>query len=157
MRRSPGVTFSAVVLLLGAVLLLWSVIQTAVALMSTSGAIQVTAAARNSLSVSAVLLFLLAAWCGATAIGLALLAPWARRSMLALSLLLAVASLATAAMLAFYLRPGNPVSAAIAVGPVAQGALLFFYSVLALLGLWWVYLFSKKHIKAQFEKSPEVR
>ena len=152
MRRSPGVTFSAVLLFIGAVLLLWSGMQTTVALLSNSGAVQITRAARNSLTMSAALLLVLALWCGATAIGLSILAGWARRSMLAIRLLLAVGSLSTAAMLAFYLRPGNPVSAAIAVGPIAQRGLVFFYAVFAALGAWWVYFFSTKRIRAHFEK-----
>ncbi len=96
-------------------------------------------------------ILVLTVWEMVTAIGLFWLQPWARISILVaggLMIFFGLTSLPVVIAFPFLMPEGFPERAFL---PVAIG-LGGFYLAIALVGGWWIYLFTRKSVYAQFEK-----
>lgn len=153
MKRSAGVTISAVIVLLGCGITLVS--SAFMALDLARRASQGTPQFSKAAGVFLVLFILaLAIWGMATAISLLHLREWARISMLVFSGLLLVISLPGIVMMLLVPFPAPPgvadpelmrrVIAATRVGMVVV------YGLLAVVGGWWLYFFNSRAVKDQF-------
>ncbi len=157
MKRSAGLTISAVVVLLGCGLTLVCCAFMALGLaeMAARGATpQFTKAAGVMM---ALFLLALAVWGIATGINLLQLREWSRISMLVFSAFLLVVSLPGILLMLFVPLPAQPnvpdpalmarVMAATRIGMVV------FYGLLLLLGGWWLYFFNSRAVKDQFRSA----
>lgn len=154
MKRSAGVTISAVAVLLGCGIAL---IPTAFMALGLAEMAANNAAPQVPKSFGAILIFMMlamAVWGIATGINLLHLREWSRISMLAFSGLLLVTSVPGILMMLFMPFPAAPnvpdpaltqrVVAAMRVGMVV------FYALLTVLGAWWLYFFTRPGVKEQF-------
>ncbi|MFY9801719.1 MAG: hypothetical protein WA211_13345 [Candidatus Acidiferrales bacterium] len=154
MKRSAGVTTSAVAVLLGCGLTLVSTAFMALGLAeiaSTGAAPQIT---KSFGAVMILFMLALAVWGTATGVNLLHLREWSRISMLVFSGLLLVISIPGIIMMLFVPFPAPPsapdpelmrrVMAATRVGMVV------FYALLTVLGVWWLYFFNSRAVKEQF-------
>jgi hypothetical protein len=154
MKRSAGVTISAVAVLLGCGVALISTAFMALGLaeMAATGA-----AAQLPKSFGAILIFIMlamAAWGIATGINLLHLREWSRISMLAFSGLLLVIALPGIIMMLFVPFPAQPNVADPALMQRVMAAtrvgMVILYAILAVLGAWWLYFFTSRAVKEQF-------
>ena len=154
MKRSAGVTISAVAVLLGCGVAL---VATAFLALGLAEMAVNSAAPQIPKSFGVIVVFVLlvmAAWGIATGINLLHLREWARMSMLAFSGLLLVISVPGILMMLFMPFPAAPktpdpalmqrVMAATRVGMVV------LYALLTVLAAWWLYFFNSRPVKEQF-------
>ncbi len=155
MKRSAGVTASAVIVFIGSALALICGVFGILAISLVS-----TTPAQPQLSKSfmifvLVLIIGLAAWGLSSGIGLLHLRGWARISMLVFSAFLLVGCLPATVLLAVMpfpttaVIPGDPETMARAV-TAARTFGVIFYGLLAALGGWGLYFFSKRSTRDQF-------
>ena len=154
MRRSIGVTLSAVASILGSALLLVLVLILTVTMLLRPDTPGMNSLVRISLFVGGSALFALSAWGILTAVGLLRLFGWARWSMLAFSAFLTfVGATAAIGVLLGGAVPAPGVSPQLMRGVlVATGAV---YTLLALIGAFWLYYFNTRGVKAQFDGSAQ--
>jgi hypothetical protein len=152
MKRSFGVTFSAVFVLMGSVASLCLATLFALFLMLTPQGKQMPAPARTFVAVW--ILFWVAAdgWGIATGVGLLRLREWARISMLVFSVILLLFSLPSA--LVFALMPMAHVTNLpnnVALPPSAIFITLSaFWGFFAVLGAGWIYFFNRRSVRDEF-------
>jgi hypothetical protein len=158
MKRSIGVTVSAVVSLLGSLLLFGLGVLVIVAMLVArpSNAEQIGRMPQSFLIAMFLIVYLApAVWGIATSIGLFRLKPWARISMLIFSALLAgmgcLSGLATA-LIHFPTPPNANLDPGFATG--LRIGLTGFWMLLAAVAVWWLALFTRSGVKAQFVSSP---
>lgn len=162
MRRSTGVTISAVVVIAGsaftffcgALMLLGS------AVMSKTGqapGVRVPVDIGSILIGEAIFVFAFAGWGLATGIGLLYLKPWGRISLLIFAGMLAFFSLFSIVFLAFIPIPNasNPNLPSNFTSIVRVGMGLF-YGAFGVLGGFWLYFFNKRSVKAQFQTAQPI-
>jgi hypothetical protein len=155
MKRSIGVTFSAIVSLLGSaltlglgVLVIFILFFFAPTRANFSG---VSAAPKAILVMGALVYILPAIWGVITSIGLFLLKNWARISILIFSVILILMGAMVGVIMLVMPLPGAPGGAATqstmtGIRPV-MGA---FWFGIACIGIWWLILFTRPKVKAQF-------
>jgi hypothetical protein len=154
MKRSIGVTVSAVVTIVGSVFTaLFGVLMLAPFAMSQSDSPDAPPYPRLAGLVVAGLMFALAAWGVTTAIGLLRLRRWARVCILVFSVLMVVTFGSGAVVMAFLPLPAPPnappgLMTGLRIGTVC------IYGVLGLIGGWWLYLFNRAAVVAQFAPGP---
>ena len=154
MKRSAGVTISAVVTLVGSLLTaLCGVAMLVPFAVSQSTGPGTPPYARVAGLVMAVLMFVLAAWGIATAVGLFRLRRWARVCILVFSVFMVLTFGSGAIVMAFLPLPSPPnappgLMTGIRIGIVCT------YGILALIGGWWLYLFNRASVVAQFAPGP---
>ncbi len=155
MRRSAGVTASAVVVIIGSAFTL--LCGAMMVLMSAFVSGQATAAhvPQNLgpfMAIDAVLFFGFGAWGLASGIGLIYLKKWARISLLIFAGFLVCISLPTMAVIAFIALPNthDPSLPANFMSVMRVGMVLF-YAMFAALGGFWLYFFNKGSVKVQFQ------
>jgi len=147
MKRSVGVTISAVVVLLGClVMILMGGLSLVVPFLPSSSAPEPPL---RVMLIGSSMLLGFAAWGILTAIGLFRLRPWARISMLVFSVFLVFATTVSAVAIFFMPIPaGQNISAQVMLATrIGIGG---FYLCLGLIGVWWLYLFNKRTVKEQF-------
>lgn len=161
MKRSAGITISAVLVFIGSGLTLLSA-----ALMLLGFAVMpaddMPAVTRGAGMIMSVFMLGLAAWGIATGVNLLHLREWARISMIVFSGLLLVMAVPGLIMMIVMPLPTPPVPAvpngeripslehlmtAVRIG------MAVFYALLALLGGWWAYFFNSRPSKEQFRNS----
>lgn len=154
MKRSAGVTISAVAVLFGCGVALVSTALMALGLaeMAATGA-----AAQLPKSFGAILVFIMlamAAWGIATGINLLHLREWSRISMLVFSGLLLVIALPGIIMMLFVPFPtqANVPDPALMqrVMAATRVGMVILYAIWAALGAWWLYFFTSRAVKDQF-------
>lgn len=149
MKRSIGVTLSAILTILGATaLLLLAALMLATLFVQRSQPAP-SAFVRWSVLVFSFLLLVFAAWGIATAVGLFRLRAWSRWSILVFSGLLATFGGLSVLMVAILPMPPPPDTPANIWAVVLIG-FVSFYALLALIGGWWLYFFNAARTKAQF-------
>ena len=156
MQRSIGVTLTAIVTILGSIVLLLMVLMLTVTLLLRPNAAGMTSLVRVSMFIGGSLLFALSAWGIATAAGLLRLCGWARWSMLTFSVMLTFVGV-TAAMGTLFgsVTPAPGVSRTFMRG--FQLGAACFYALLALLGVFWLHYFNTPGVKAQFAGSASAQ
>lgn len=149
MKRSIGVTLSAIATILGATaLLLLAGLMLATSFVQRSEPAP-SAFLRWSLLVFSFLLLAFGAWGITTAVGLFRLRAWSRWSILVFSGLLAILGGSSALMMAIVPMPPPPDTPPIVMTAVKFG-IVCFYAFMALIGGWWLYFFNTAGTKAQF-------
>lgn len=156
MKRSVGVTLSAILVLLGSALtLLLGVGVTAVGLMPTDPRLS---ALRPLFLVEAVILGGAAVLGIATGVDLFRLRRWARISLLVFAAFLCLMGLTAGGMMLVVPIPA-PASAPAGFAQtmtLVRLAIAGFYFLLLALGAWWLWLFTREEVKAQFGEKPAV-
>jgi hypothetical protein len=157
MKRSAGVTISAVAVLLGCGVAL---VSTAFMALGLAEMAATSAAAQLPKSFGAILIFIMLAMAGwgiATGINLLHLREWSRISMLAFSGLLLVIALPGILMMLFVPFPAQPNVPNVAdpalmqrVMAATRVGMAILYSLLAVLAGWWIYFFNSQAVKEQF-------
>ena len=154
MKRSIGVTLSAVVTILGSVLTaLFGVLMLMSFWVSRGGGPEVPPYARVAGLVMAGLMFALAAWGVTTAVGLIRLRRWARVCILVFSALMVLMFGSAAVVMAVVPLPSPPNAPPGLMTGVRIG-IVCVYGILALIGGWWFYLFNRASVVAQFAPGP---
>lgn len=155
MRRSAGVTVSAVLVLLGSAftLLLGVLMLLSSAFLSkTSPSANVPVNFGAIVAVEAVVVFAFGGWGLASGIGLIYLKQWARISLLVFAGFLVCVSLPAVALMAVISLPTphdpNMPPSFMAVMRVGMA---LFYGMFAALGGFWLYFFNKRSVKLQFQ------
>jgi hypothetical protein len=154
MKRSAGVTISALAVLLGCGLLLVATAFMALGLSEIAATGSSPPITKSFGAVLILFMLALATWGIATGINLLQLREWARISMLVFCGLLLVTSIPGILMMLFVPFPAPPtapdpelmrrVMAATRVGMV------IFYALMTALGVWWLYFFNSRPVKDQF-------
>jgi len=148
MNRSAGVTFAAVVSLLGSLATLaLGLLMVVVALFARHTASPAPGGAVMALS--SVILILPAALGIATSIGLFLLKRWARISILIFACLLTLMGVSTPLLFLAVPMPSVPGQNP-EIWTYTRVAMSVFYLFLAAIGVWWLIFFNLKVIKEQF-------
>jgi hypothetical protein len=161
MKRSAGITISAVLVFIGSGLsLIFGLLMIfAFAVMPSDATPAFTRGAGLILSV---FMLGLAGWGIATGVNLLHLREWARISMIVFSGLLLVMAVPGLLMMIIMPLPTPPVPAVpngAAIPPLEHWmtavriGMAVFYALLALLGGWWVYFFNSRPSKEQFRSS----
>jgi hypothetical protein len=154
MKRSIGVTLSAVVTILGSALTaLFGVLMLLSSTVRWGGDSDEPPYIRVAGFVMAGMMFALTAWGVTTATGLIRLRRWARVCILVFSALMALCSGAAALMTAVVPLPSTPNAPAGLMTGVRIG-IACFYGILTLIGGWWLYLFNRASVVAQFAPGP---
>jgi len=154
MKRSAGVTASAVIVFIGStlVLLLGALSLLGVALASPSEG--QPHFFRYIMWFFLALMFGGAGWGIATGVGLLLLEDWGRISILIFSGLLlffGIPGLLMDPFMPIQQSPGLPGNFVLFM----RISLAVFYGILAALGVWWMIFFTRKSVRAQFQGTPE--
>lgn len=151
MRRSLGVTLSAVALLVvSAVPLILGMLAVLSFFSPLSMPFPGVTIFRAVITVVSLTALGLASWAIASAVGLIALRRWARASMLVISSLMIYLSLPAVFLVPFWrIRY-------IAVAPLSFGEAGWIgvgpvYAALAVLGIFWLYFFNRQSVKAQFQ------
>ena len=157
MRRSIGVTISAVVVFIGsAFTLLAAGLMVVGAEVASHADFTQPAFVPYVVFVSAAFLLALAAWGMATGVGLLQLRPWARVSILVFSAMLAIFMIIPATLMLFVpLQVPNNVQDPELVQRAYTFTRVFmvaFYGALSALGVVWLILFSRKSVGVQFDE-----
>lgn len=149
MKRSIGITLSAVASILGSLLMLALSGLTVFTGITQRAEPAMDSTARLGVLFSSLFTLAFATWGIVTAVGLFRLRPWARWSILIFSALLAV--IAGFGGLAFLLMPlPSPASVSQGTMTAIRWGVAAFYGLLALLGVSWLYFFNTSKVKAQF-------
>jgi hypothetical protein len=152
MKRTIGVTLSAVVTIIGSVL---------TALFGVAMLAPFVASQRNDVPpyvrvaglVTAGAMLALATWGVTTAIGLIRLRRWARVCILVFSVFMVLTFGSGAIVMAFLPLPSPPnVPPGLMTG--IRIGIVCIYGILALIGGWWLYLFNRAAVVAQFAPGP---
>ncbi|HKS81900.1 MAG TPA: hypothetical protein VJR23_10390 [Candidatus Acidoferrales bacterium] len=154
MRRSVGVTISAVIVFVGCGLVLLQALGTAFAAFALTSMQQEPSFLGPILIFEVIFLVGLAGWGIATGVGLIRLRNWARISMIVFSVLLVICTLVPALLFMFVPLP-IPSNAK---DPEMMARIMTMMRVviegfglgLAALGIWWLYFFAKQSTRAQF-------
>lgn len=158
MPRSPGVTASAVAVLIGSS---FTLLCGAIMVLGSAFITKANPSARlpesfgSILVFEAVLFFGFGGWGLASGIGLLYLKQWARISLLVYAGLLVCVSLPAAALMAVISLPHDP-SLPVNFMPAIRVGMAFFYGMFAALGGFWLYFFNKRSVKVQFQAMPPV-
>jgi len=158
MPRSPGVTASAVAVLIGSS---FTLLCGAMMVLGSAFFTRANPAARlpenfgSILVVEAVLFFGFGGWGLASGIGLFCLKQWARISLLVYAGLLICVSLPAAALMAVISLPHDP-NLPVNFMPVIRVGMALFYGMFAALGGVWLYFFNKRSVKVQFQAMPRM-
>ena len=158
MRRTAGVTASAVVIIIGsavarlcgAMTVMWSAFIT-----KANPAARVPENFGSILVAEATFFFGLGGWGLASGIGLLYLKQWARISLLVFAGFLVFVSLPAAALMAVIPLPHDP-KLAINFMPAIRVGMALFYGMFAALGGFWLYFFNKSGVKVQFQAMQPV-
>ncbi len=154
MKRSIAVTLSAVVTIIGSVLTaLFGVAMLVPFAMSQSTGPGTPPYARVAGLVMAGVMFALSAWGIATAVGLLRLRRWARVCILVFSVFMALCFGSGALVMAFLPLPSPPNAPPGLMTGIRIG-IVCLYGILALIGGWWLYLFNRAAVVAQFAPGP---
>ena len=156
MSRSAGITFSAVVVFIGSAftILLAGMMLLGAAVISHSMQVRhLPAAFGYIVIVEAIFFFGFAAWGVATGIGLIRTKHWARISMLVFSAFLLMMTLPAMLIMAVIPLPSanNPHLPANFL-TIIRVALILFYGFFAALGGFWVYFFTRRSVKEEFQR-----
>lgn len=150
MSRPLSVTISAVLVLLGSLLtLLMAALMGLAMSMALPGAAAQPPFMRQMMVSMAALFVGLGIWGIATAVGLFRMKRWARASMLLFSgglVFFAACSFLPLFFMPFFAPPDVP-------NTVIRGVIVgmgLFYGILLLIGIWWLVLFNRATIKAEF-------
>jgi hypothetical protein len=154
-NRSTGVTLTAVVSILGSALLLLLALAMLLMPLVQTARPGTPPYLRTLLAIESLFLGGLAAWGIATAIGLFRLRAWARSSTMVFSALLVLVTVPGAVAMAFVSMPQTP-GAPPALMSIVKFAVVCFYAVLALIGVFWLYFFQKAGVRAQFGAQTEI-
>jgi hypothetical protein len=154
MRRSVGVTISAVIVFVGCGLTLLQAIATGFSSFMLGQLREQPAFLGPILVFQIIFLLGLSGWGIATGVGLIRLRNWARISMLVFSALLAILTLLPAIVFLIVQLP-VPTNAADAeltarIMNITRLVMVGVFWALAALGAWWLYFFSKKSTREQF-------
>jgi hypothetical protein len=154
MKRSIGVTLSAVVTILGSALMALFGALMFIGFMAMPGDNpDIPSYARVAGLVMAGVMLALAAWGITTAVGLLRLRRWARVCILVFSAVMALCCGSAALVTAFAPMPSPPnVPPGLMTG--VRIGLVCFYGILTLIGGWWLYLFNRAAVVAQFAPGP---
>jgi hypothetical protein len=154
MKRSTGITASAVLVFIGSgfTLLIAFMVALVFMLLQTSRAGHTLP---KSLGWFGVLFYgALSAWGIATGVALLRLREWGRISQLVFSAFLAVSGLVGAFVMLFidFPTPRNDANPALThqIVPFVKFGTVAFYAALGMLGVGWLYYFSQRSIRAQF-------
>ncbi len=160
MKRSAGVTVSAIVVFIGSGLtLLWSTfLVLGMAALATKG--NAFPFPASFVVVLVLIMLAFAVWGVGTGINLLRLRPWARISMVIFSAFLLVVAVPGILMMLFVPLPAtldatNP-ELTQKVMAAARVGMVMVYAILAVLGGWWIYFFNSRPVKEQFG-SPDAR
>lgn len=160
MRRSIGVTISAVVVIAGSAftILCGALALAGSALISKSSPPPNLPVSLGSvLIVEAILIFAFGAWGLASGIGLLYLKQWARISLLVFAGFLVCISLPAMAMMAVISLPNShDPNLPSNFMTVMRIGMELFYAMFAALGGFWLYFFNKRSAKAQFQTMQPV-
>jgi hypothetical protein len=154
MKRSIGVTLSAVVTIFGSVLMvLLAALLLVGYVVSRGDDPDMPPYPRVAALVIAGVMLAFAAWGITTAVGLLRLRRWARVCILVASAFMVITFGIGAVLMAFVPLPSSPgdppgLKTGFRIGIVC------FYGVLALIGGWWLYLFNRAPVVAQFAPGP---
>lgn len=154
MRRSAGVTISAVIVFVGCGLVLLQALGTAFGAAMLTQMRQEPSFLAPILIIEIIFLAGLAGWGIATGVGLIRLRNWARISMLVFSVLLVFMTLLPAILFLFLPLPAPPDAKdpemAARIMTMMRVAIVGLELAFAALGGWWLYFFTKKSTRAQF-------
>lgn len=151
MRRSVGVTLSAVLLFVWSAVPLFFGMLAALAFLAPPLIPFPGMAIFRALVVAMSLIALgLASWGIASGVGLMKLQRWARTSTLVLGSLMIYLSLPPAFVLPFW-RIREIGAAPVHFGESGRVAVAAFYAAFATLGIFWLFFFNRQSIKAQFK------
>jgi hypothetical protein len=149
MKRSIGITLSAVASILGSLLMLGLSGLTVFTGITQRAEPSLDSTARLGVLFGSLFTFAFAAWGIVTAVGLFRLRPWARWSILIFSALLVV--IAGLGGLAILLVPlPSPASVPQGTMTAIRWGVAAFYGLLVLLGAAWLYFFNRSKVKEQF-------
>jgi uncharacterized membrane protein (DUF2068 family) len=161
MPRSVGITVSAVVVLIGSALTIFfgaMMVLASAFLLKLRPAGNVPAISSYVVLAEAAMFLGFGAWGLATGIGLIKLKQWGRISTLVYAGILVVISLPAAVVVAVIplRKPSDPNLPSNFMAVVHVG-LAIFYGVFAGLGVYWLYFFNRRNVKAQFQgRQPAV-
>ena len=162
MRRSVGVTLSAVVVIIGsgftvlcsAMMLLGSAL---IPLTNSSASARLPEHFGYIVAVEAAIVFGFGGWGLASGVGLIKTKEWARISMLVYAVILVFIGLPAAVLMAFIRLPNtNDPNLPSNFVAIIQGGIALFYGTLAALGGFWLYFFNRQTVKAQFQAEQAV-
>jgi hypothetical protein len=155
MKRSGGVTASAIAAILGSLLFLLLAAAFFLARASRVSQPGMPPLVRTGLLFCSLLMLVLFAGGITTGIGLLRLRPWSRISILVFSGLLAITFGLAAVMI--LVMPFPQTANAVAVTTAMRAGIAFFYGLFALLGAGWLYFFNRKEVRPQFSPRPSSR
>jgi hypothetical protein len=164
MARSGGVTFSAVLVFIGSA---FTLLTGMLAALGTLLASRVTPAAANMANfpsfmkyfaiVEAIFFLGFGGWGIASGVGLINTKEWARISMLVFGAILLVTALPAALVMAVMpLSGANNPNLPENFMLVMRLGIGSFYGLVGALGIFWLYFFNKKTVKAQFREMPQA-
>jgi hypothetical protein len=149
MKRSIGITLSAVASIFGSLLLLALGGLTLVTGITQRADPAMNSAARVGALFSGLFTLAFATWGIVTAVGLLRLRPWARWSILIFSATLATLAGLGGFMILLIPLPSPP-SVSQGMMTAIRWGFAAFYGLLVLIGASWLYFFNKPKVKAQF-------
>jgi hypothetical protein len=157
MPRSVGITVSAVVVLIGSAFTILGgamMVLASVFLSKSSPAANAPVNLGYFVVIEAVILFGFGGWGLVTGIGLINLQPWARISTLVFAAILVFISLPGAVLLAVIPLPNTTNNPNLPSNfmTILRVGMVTFYAMVAALGGFWLYLFNRQHVKAQFQR-----
>jgi hypothetical protein len=155
MHRSAGVTASAVVVIVGSVFTILCgalMLLGSAAISKSSPPPNLPVSLGSVLIVEAILTFAFGAWGLASGIGLIYLKQWARISLLVFAGFLACITVPAVAMMAVIRLPdSHDPNLPANFMTVMRIGMALFYGMFAALGVFWLYFFNKRSVKAQFQ------
>jgi uncharacterized membrane protein (DUF2068 family) len=155
MKRSTGVTVSAILVFLGSGLTLVFGALMAFAIVFMPRTPAQPPFVRYALAFMIVLYMAFAIWGIASGVGLLLLKRWARISMIVFSCILLFFTVPALVIVPFLPMPRPPDSAGDIVLAMKIG-MSVFYGIFAAIGGGWLYFFNRKSVKEQFSRPAEV-
>ena len=160
MRRSAGVTISAVVAFVGSGFSLLVVGLVALSFVIGSVARPMPRGIGHFQASGAVFYLGFAAWRIASGAGLLKLREWARISLLVFAVLLAFGSIVAALVMLFIPMPvasNDPNTQLTAhVMPMIRIGSVLLYGGFGALGVWWLYYFNKRSVRDEFRSGPRI-
>ncbi|HST10826.1 MAG TPA: hypothetical protein VLL05_10650 [Terriglobales bacterium] len=155
MKRSPGVTFSAVTALIGSILtFLVGLVMVAVMIFAplpATGQTPMSPAFMRGMFVALSLFYLVpAVWGIATGIGLLRLRNWARISIIVFSVLLVLTGFFAGLVSLLMPTPAGAAGATAAMTLGVKIGMAVFWLTLLGIGVWWLIFFTRSTVKVQF-------